>query len=69
VNMTLAISIAWLAVGLYIIVSGMRHRPYLQSLPPTRGNRSIQRQHSAFTLFGVAAVALGIWHLVGYFRQ
>jgi hypothetical protein len=67
--MKLVLGVAWLATGVYIIVSGMRHRPYLQSLPPTRGNRSIQRQDSAFTLFGVAAVALGIWHLVGYFRQ
>jgi hypothetical protein len=67
-TMDLVVGVVWLAVGGYLIVSGRRWRGYVNSLPPTKGNKSIRREQNAFRLFGVGAVAVGVWHIVGYFR-
>jgi uncharacterized membrane protein HdeD (DUF308 family) len=69
INLTLVIGVAWLAAGVFMILSVIRHRRYIQSLPPSPGNQRIQRNDVFSRVAGVGAIVLGVWYLVAYFRQ
>jgi len=62
----LAVAIAWLLVGCFGVASALRHRAYVESLPPSAGNRRIQRQRIGILIFGVVAIAIGVWRLYSY---
>jgi uncharacterized membrane protein HdeD (DUF308 family) len=66
--MRLVFAILWLAVGAYCLYRPMSSRAYLKQLPDSPGNRSLKRPQAYLFIFGIAALAIGIWHLVMFFR-
>jgi hypothetical protein len=67
--MRLAVALAWLGGGIYGIVVFLRHRHYINSLPPGRGNQQIKRRHKRFLAFAVGAIAVGLVYLFPLLRE
>ncbi len=61
------LAVVWLAVGIYLVVTTLRNRAYVNGLPPTKGNSAIKRQDRLVLLFGVGAIGIGLWHSFRYF--
>jgi uncharacterized membrane protein YiaA len=60
--LTAVVAVAWFGAGLFGILTGLRHRPYVNSLPPTTGNLRLKRQNRAWLILGVAMLAIGAWN-------
>jgi uncharacterized membrane protein HdeD (DUF308 family) len=67
--MRLVFAILWLVVGVYCLYRPKSTRAYLKRLPDSPGNRSLKRQRAYLFLVGIAALAIGMWHLVMFFRS
>jgi len=50
----IVVALAWLAVGGYSVTAALRHRAYVNSLPPSV--RRIRQQNNGFLILGVGAV-------------
>ena len=67
--MRLAVTLAWLAGGIYGIVVFLRHRQYVNSLPPGRGNKQIKRRHKRYLALSAGAIVVGLVNLFLLIRE
>ena len=58
----LLVAVAWFAAGAFNVYTFVRHRRYINSLPPSAGNRKPMRWHVLFLIVGVAMLAIGAWN-------
>ena len=63
-TLRLAFALLWLAGGVYGVVTGLRHRAYVRSLPRTPGNDGIKRQERIYFIASVIMILIGIINLV-----
>ena len=63
-TLRLAFSFLWLAGGVYGVVTGLRHRGYVRSLPRTPGNDGIKRQERIYFIASLIMIVIGIINLI-----
>jgi hypothetical protein len=56
------VAVAWFGAGILGVVTALRHRAYVNSLPPTVSNLKIKRQNRAWLIGGVVMIAIGLWN-------
>jgi hypothetical protein len=61
--------VAWFAAGAFAVLSFVRHFRYVNSLPPTDGNRRIKLQHVILLLVGLAMLTIGGWNTYAVFGR
>ena len=49
------------AVGAHGVITFFRYRRYVNTLPPTTGNRQIRRQQVIWLVVGLAMMTFGAW--------
>ncbi len=57
------VAVAWFGSGFFGVVTALRHRAYVNSLPPTPGNLKMRRENRAWLIGGGAMVAIGVWNI------
>lgn len=62
--LSVAISVAWFACGIYAVWTALRHRRYLNSLPPSPGNRKLRLWNHVVLAFGVVVLFVLTWNTV-----
>ena len=62
--LSVVISIAWFACGIYAVWTALRYRRYLNSLPPSPGNRKLRRWNRLVLAFGVFVLFVMTWNTV-----
>ncbi len=60
-------AIVWFVIGAYGVGVALRHRAYINSLPPTAGNRRVKLQNRIMLLLGLAMLLVGAWNTVARF--
>ena len=56
------VAVAWFGAGIFGVVTALRHRAYVNSLPPTPGNLQIRRENRTWLIAGAAMIAIGVWN-------
>ena len=55
------VAVAWFAAGAFSVFTFFRHRRYINSRPPSAGNRQMKGQHMIVLIVGLAMLAIGAW--------
>ena len=59
-------AVVWFAIGAYAVLSALRYRAYVNSLPPSAGNLKIKRQHRLQLIFGIVLLLIVSWNTYVY---
>ena len=60
--LAILVAMAWFGAGGFAVVTALRHRTYVESLPPSPGNSNIKRENTTWLVVGVVMIVIGAWH-------